>query len=146
MNFDVMDLPLVNALLNGTAMILLVIGWYFIKEGRWKAHRTTMIAAFSVSVLFLASYLTYHITRGGVTTPFGGEGAFIVTTYRIILFSHIVLAAIVPVLAIITLVRGLREKIAAHRKIARWTLPIWLYVSVTGVLVYLMLYVWFPAS
>ncbi len=145
MNFDVMDLPLLNAVLNGTAMVLLIVGFALIRQGKWIAHRNVMLAAFSVSVLFLASYVTYHVLKGGVTTPFGGEDPALVMTYRIILFSHIVLAAIVPFLAIITLVRGLREKIAAHRKIARWTLPIWLYVSVTGVLVYLMLYVWFPA-
>lgn len=145
MSFDVMDLPLLNAILNGTAMMLLILGFVLIRQGRWIAHRNVMLSAFSVSVLFLVSYVTYHVLKGGVTTPFGGEGAALVTTYRIILFTHIVLAAIVPFLAIITLVRGLRERIAAHRKIARWTLPIWLYVSITGVLVYLMLYVWFPA-
>jgi len=143
---DVMDLPTVNAVLNSIAAILLVIGFILIRQGRWKAHRTVMLAAFGTSVLFLASYLTYHYLRGGLSTPFGGEGALLVGTYRFILFSHIILAAIVPVLAIMTLSRGLRNRIPAHRRIARWTLPIWLYVSVTGVLVYLMLYVWFPDS
>ncbi len=140
-----MDLPMVNAILNSIAAVLLVIGFLLIRQGRWKAHRNVMLSAFAVSVLFLISYLTYHYLRGGLTTPFGGEGTVLVSTYRFILFSHIILAAIVPVLAIMTLSRGLRNRIPKHRSIARWTLPIWLYVSVTGVLVYLMLYVWYPA-
>lgn len=142
---EVMDLPGINATLNGIATILLVIGFYLIRRGRWKAHRNVMLAAFGMSVLFLISYLTYHYLRGGLTTPFGGEGAVLIGVYRFILFSHIILAALVPFLAIITLSRGLRNRVTAHRKIARWTLPIWLYVSITGVVVYLMLYVWYPA-
>ena len=95
-------------------------------------------------MLFLISYVTYHVLRGGMNTPFGGEG-MIRTVYFVILVTHIVLAAIVPVLAIITLRRGLAARFDPHRRIARWTLPIWLYVSVTGVLVYFMLYQWYPA-
>lgn len=140
-----MVLPKVNAILNGLATVLLIIGFSLIKRGKWKAHRNVMLGAFGVSVLFLASYVTYHALRGGLSTPFGGEGTFIVSLYRFILFSHITLAAVVPVLAIITLNRGLRKRYPAHKKIARWTYPIWVYVSVTGVLVYLFLYEWFPA-
>lgn len=144
-SFDVMILPRVNAILNGIATILLIIGFVLIRQGRWKAHRNVMLAAFGMSVLFLISYVTYHVLKGGISTPFGGEGALLVGIYRFILFSHILLAALVPILAIITLKRGLAKRFARHKKIARWTYPIWLYVSVTGVLVYLMLYEWFPA-
>lgn len=143
---DVMMLPRVNAILNSIATILLIVGFVFIKRGKWKAHRNTMLGAFSVSVLFLISYVTYHALRGGMNTPFGSEDAVIVGLYRFILFSHIILAAVVPVLAIMTLNRGLQKKYPKHKKIARWTYPIWLYVSVTGVLVYMMLYEWFPAT
>ena len=145
MGIDVMTLPKVNAILNGSATILLLIGFYLIRHGKWKAHRNVMLSAFGVSVLFLASYLTYHYLRGGVSTPFGGTGA-VRPLYFFILITHISLAATVPVLAVITLSRGLRKRYPRHKKIARWTYPIWLYVSVTGVLVYLMLYVWFPAQ
>ncbi|MCB0711652.1 MAG: DUF420 domain-containing protein [Ignavibacteriae bacterium] len=144
-SFDVMDLPRLNAILNGIATILLLLGFIMIRQGKWKAHRNIMLGAFSVSILFLISYVTYHALRGGVNTPFGGGGALLIGVYRFILFSHIALAAIVPFLAIITLKRGLSRKFDKHKKIARWTLPIWLYVSITGVLVYLMLYEWFPS-
>ena len=145
-DFDVMVLPRVNAVLNGTATILLLIGFTMIRQGRWKAHRNVMLSAFGVSILFLISYVTYHSLRGGMNTPFGGGGAFLVGLYRFILFSHIIFAAILPVLAIMTLYRGLQKHYDRHKKIARWTYPIWLYVSITGVLVYFMLYEWFPAS
>ena len=131
------DLPTVNAALNGPAAILLVIGWVLIRRRRIAAHRAVMIAAFSCSVLFLISYLTYHFQVGSV--KFQGAGA-VRTVYFTILLSHTVLAAAVPFLAVITLVRALRERFDRHRAIARWTLPIWLYVSVTGVAVYWMLY------
>jgi uncharacterized membrane protein YozB (DUF420 family) len=144
MNFDVMMLPAVNATLNAIAMVLLLIGFYFIKQKNWKAHRAMMISAFAVSTVFLISYLTYHYLRGGVSTPFGGEGA-VRSIYYCILITHIALAAVTPVLAIISLNRGLQKRYDRHRRIARWTFPIWLYVSVTGVIVYLMLYQWFPA-
>ena len=146
MEFDVMMLPRINAILNSIATVMLITGFVFIKRGKWKAHRNSMLAAFGISVLFLVSYVTYHALRGGMNTPFGGEGAFLVGLYRFILFSHIVLAAIVPFLAIITLHRGLQKRYVHHKKIARWTFPIWLYVSITGVIVYLMLYEWFPGS
>jgi len=145
MQFDVMMLPAVNATLNGIATVLLLIGFYKIRQKKWQEHRGWMIAAFATSVLFLISYIAYHTLRGGINTPFGGTG-MIAVVYKFILFSHIILAAAVPVLAIITLNRGLRNRFDRHRKIARWTFPIWLYVSVTGVVVYLMLYHWFPAA
>ena len=134
---ELTDLPTVNATLNGAAAILLVIGWVLIRRRRIAAHRAAMIAAFSCSVLFLISYLTYHFQVGSVR--FQGTGA-VRTVYFTILLTHTVLAAAVPFLAVITLIRALRERFDRHRAIARWTLPIWLYVSVTGVAVYWMLY------
>ncbi len=134
---SVADLPTVNATLNATSAVLLVTGYLLIRRRRIAAHRAVMIAAFSCSVLFLISYLTYHFQAGSV--PFQGTGG-VRTLYFTILLSHTVLAAAVPFLAVITLVRALRERFDRHRTIARWTLPIWLYVSVTGVVVYWMLY------
>jgi uncharacterized membrane protein YozB (DUF420 family) len=145
LDFDVMMLPALNATLNGLAAVLLLIGFYLIKQKKWKAHRAMMIAAFSVSVLFLISYLSYHYLRGGIATPFTGTGISR-PIYFTILISHTILAAVTPVLAIISLNRGLSRRFDKHRKIARWTFPIWLYVSVTGVLVYMMLYQWFPSA
>jgi uncharacterized membrane protein YozB (DUF420 family) len=131
------SLPAVNATLNGTAAVLLVTGYLLIRRRRIEAHRRVMIAAFVTSILFLISYLVYH-SRAGVTR-FPHEGV-LRTTYLTILTSHTILAAVVPVLAIITLNRALKQSFDRHRRIARWTLPIWLYVSVTGVVVYWMLY------
>ncbi len=134
---SVASLPALNAVLNGTAAVLLVTAYILIRQGKRDAHRRVMIAAFSVSTLFLISYLTYHFMAGVVYYQGTGLGRAI---YRTILTTHTILAAAVPVLAIITLRRGLKGWFARHRNIARWTLPIWLYVSVTGVVVYLMLY------
>ena len=131
------DLPKLNAVLNATAAVLLVCAYILIRRGRREAHKRVMLAAFTVSVLFLISYLTYHAQVGSVQYPHSGA---IRSIYLSILFTHTVLAAAVPVLAIITLRRGLRGNFVRHKAIARWTLPIWLYVSVTGVVVYLMLY------
>ena len=131
------DLPKLNAVLNATAAVLLVCAFILIRRGRREAHKRVMLAAFTVSVLFLISYLTYHAQVGSVRYPHSGA---IRSVYLSILFTHTVLAAAVPVLAIITLRRGLRGNFVRHKAIARWTLPIWLYVSVTGVVVYLMLY------
>jgi uncharacterized membrane protein YozB (DUF420 family) len=132
-----MTLPAFNALLNATAATLLVIGLALIRSGRKRAHKRVMIAAFGVSCVFLVSYLVYHYTAG--VTRFQGTGA-IRTMYLAILGTHTVLAAAVPFLAVITLWRGLKGRFDMHRRIARWTLPIWVYVSVTGVVVYWMLY------
>ncbi len=130
-------LPSVNALLNGTAAVLLVWGYTLIRRKRIAAHRRVMLTAFVVSCLFLVCYLVYHAQVGSVR--FQKTGA-IRTVYLSILATHTVLAAAVPVLAIITLRRALAARFDKHRRIARWTLPIWLYVSVTGVVVYVMLY------
>jgi putative membrane protein len=134
---SVQDLPALNAVLNGTAAVLLVTGYLLIRNGRRQAHKRVMITAFTVSTVFLISYLTYHALAGINYYP--GTG-LIRTVYLTILYTHTALAVTVPVLAIITLRRGLKGWFHRHRKIARWTLPIWLYVSVTGVVVYLMLY------
>jgi len=136
------DLPAVNATLNATAAGLLTTGFVLIRSGRKLAHRRVMLTAFTVSVLFLISYLTYHwylVAHNEGVLHYPHTGA-IRSVYLSILFTHTVLAATVPVLAIIALRRALKGKFDRHRAIARWTLPIWLYVSVTGVVVYLMLY------
>lgn len=130
-------LPTVNAFLNTLSAALLVAGWVLIRQRRIDAHRRVMLAAFTSSILFLVCYLVYHAQVGSKRFP--GTGT-IRTVYLSILASHTVLAAIVPVLAIVVLTLGLRGRYARHRRIARWTLPIWLYVSVTGVVVYWMLY------
>lgn len=131
------DLPTVNASLNAVAAVLLVVGWRLIRRGRVRAHRAVMLSAFGCSVLFLVSYLIYHYQVGSVR--FQGTGA-VRTVYFSVLLTHTVLAALVPFLAAVTLIRALRARFARHKAIARWTLPIWLYVSVTGVVVYVMLY------
>ncbi len=142
---DVHPLATVNALLNGLATVLLVVGFVLIKCRREDAHRRVMLAAFGVSVVFLICYLAYHVWPvGAKATPFSGSGA-VKTAYYAVLVSHIILAAAVPVLAIRTIYLGLRDRRAAHRRWARWTFPIWLYVSVTGVAIYLMLYHLYPA-
>lgn len=134
---DVHSLPAVNAILNGIAAVLLVIGYRLIRQKRINAHRRVMLTAFGVSVLFLICYLIYHFNAGVVYYKKTGALRAI---YLIILGTHTILATVTPVLAIITLRRGLRMDVLRHRAIARWTLPIWMYVSVTGVVVYLMLY------
>ncbi len=131
------NLPIVNATLNATATVLLLIAYYFIRQRKIQAHRRTMLTAFAVSCVFLVCYLVYHYNVGSV--KFDKPG-WVRTVYLLILFTHTVLAATVPFLAIITLRRGLKREDARHRKIARWTFPIWLYVSVTGVVVYVLLY------
>ena len=132
--------PVINASLNGASTILLLVGHRFIKKGRMTAHRATMITAVITSTLFLISYLYYHYHVGSVR--FQGTG-WSRPVYFTILISHVVLAAAIVPLVIITLSRALRERFDRHRAIARWTFPLWLYVSVTGVLVYFMLYHWF---
>ena len=131
------DLPALNASLNATAGVLLVIGYTLIRRGRVRQHRAVMIAACTVSALFLTSYVIYHANIG--SKPFPGRGP-VRLVYFTILITHVLLAAAVLPLAIITLSRGLRSRFERHVAIARWTFPIWLYVSVTGVIVYLMLY------
>jgi uncharacterized membrane protein YozB (DUF420 family) len=130
-----------NAVLNSIAAVLLVIGWVCIARRRWRAHRAAMVAAFVVSAVFLVSYLTYHALEGSV--PFRGQGA-VRPIYFSILISHVVLAAAVPVLALRMFFLAWKGRWDAHRRLGRVTMPIWLYVSVTGVVIYAMLYHLFP--
>ena len=131
------DLPAVNAVLNALSGVLLLAGYSLIRARRIEQHRVCMLAAFTASALFLVCYVVYHAQVGSV--PFTREG-FVRPLYFTILITHVTLAAAVPTLAIVTLSRALKGRFAQHRAIARWTLPIWLYVSVTGVLVYVLLY------
>lgn len=131
------DLPALNACLNASSAVLLFVGWRAIRAGDRERHRRCMLGAFTISVAFLASYVTYHALHG--STPFPGTGVAR-TAYLVMLATHVVLAAAVPPLALVTLWRALRGDFEKHRRIARITWPIWMYVSVTGVLVYLILY------
>lgn len=131
------DLPALNAALNTLSAVLLLAGYRFVRRREIARHRACMLAAFGVSTVFLASYLFYHSQVGSVRFP---DLGWLRTLYLGILLTHTVLAAAVPFLAIVTLVRALQRRFDRHRAIARWTLPIWLYVSVTGVVVYWMLY------
>ena len=133
----VSDLPALNATLNATSAVLLTTGWILIRRGRIAQHRAVMIAAVCTSILFLISYLIYHAQVGSVS--FTRQG-FVRPLYFTILITHVTLAVVTLPLAIVTLSRGLKARYPKHRAIARWTLPIWLYVSVTGVLVYVLLY------
>ncbi len=135
-------LPHLNALLNSASAVFLLAGWTFIRRLRIRAHRNCQISAVCTSTLFLASYLTYHYYHG--TTRFAGQG-IARPIYFTILISHTILAIVIVPLVLITLYRAIRGDFERHRKIARWTLPIWLYVSVTGVIVYLMLYQIYPS-
>lgn len=126
-----------NASLNGLSAILLTNGFFMIRRGNIAAHKRSMISAFVASSLFLISYVVYHIRVGNIL--FQGQG-WIRPVYFTLLISHIVLAIVILPLAIITLTRGLQSRFDKHRRIARWTLPLWLYVSVTGVIIYVMLY------
>jgi uncharacterized membrane protein YozB (DUF420 family) len=134
---SIADLPLVNATLNATSAILLATGYLLIRQRRIAQHRLCMLAAFVTSSLFLISYLVYHAHIG--SRPFPGHGA-IRYVYYTILVTHVALAAVILPMALITLSRALKRHFPRHKAIARWTLPLWLYVSVTGVIVYLMLY------
>lgn len=138
---DIHILPTVNALLNAISAAFLMCGYIFIRRRNIKAHKTCMICAVVASALFLACYSFYHANVGA--TKFAGTGG-VRTFYFAILLSHSVLALVIVPMVILTLFRALQGNFARHRAIARWTLPIWLYVSVTGVLIYLMLYHWFP--
>lgn len=131
------ELPAVNATLNAASGVLLLAGYVLIRARRIEEHRMCMLAAFGTSSAFLVCYLVYHAQVGSV--PFQRQG-FVRPLYFTILLTHVVLAAAIVPLALTTLSRGLKSRFAAHRAIARWTLPIWLYVSVTGVLVYVLLY------
>ncbi len=133
----VRDLPTLNAFLNATSAVLLLVGWTLIRRGNRGAHRRVMTAAFVCSALFLVSYLAYHAQVGSVRFP--GTGG-VRRLYLGILLTHTVLAAAVAPMAVTAFVLASKGRFATHRRLARWTLPIWLYVSVTGVVVYVMLY------
>ncbi len=133
----VTDLPALNASLNAISTVLLVTGYVFIRRGERQKHKACMIAALVTSTLFLTSYVIYHAQVGSV--PFKGTG-WIRTVYFAVLIPHVILAAAIVPPILITASRGLSAKYDKHRRIARWTLPLWLYVSITGVIVYLMLY------
>lgn len=145
---DLSFLPAVNASLNGLACVLLVVGYVLVRQRKLDAHRNVMLAAFATSGLFLVCYLAHYAWRasvkGGVHTAYHGQGV-IRTVYYLMLLSHILLAMAVPVLAIVLIRLGLKKRFDLHRRIARYALPIWLYVSVTGVLIYFMLYHFNPA-
>jgi uncharacterized membrane protein YozB (DUF420 family) len=132
---DVRDLPTLNAALNSAATVLLFLGWRRIKQNERQSHKLFMLAAFTTSILFLVSYLFYHAQVGSVRY----EGPFR-PLYLTILVTHVILAATVPVLAVLTIYRAWKGRFESHKKIARITFPIWMYVSVTGVVVYWMLY------
>ena len=134
---SISDLPALNATLNGTAALLLAAGYVLIRTGRQEAHKRCMLGALTASVLFLVSYVIYHANTG--SRPFPGTGPVRIV-YFTILITHVVLAVTIVPLALITANRGLRAHFDRHVRIARWTLPLWLYVSVTGVVIYLMLY------
>ncbi|KAB2660434.1 MAG: DUF420 domain-containing protein [Verrucomicrobia bacterium] len=135
------DLPLVNACLNGLSVIFLSVGFYMIRKGNKVAHRNAMISAFVTSSVFLASYLTYHIYWG--RTEFRNP-AWFRPIYLILLLTHTILAIVVVPMILISLSRAWRERWELHKKIARWTWPVWMYVSITGVVIYLLLYQIFP--
>jgi uncharacterized membrane protein YozB (DUF420 family) len=134
---QISDLPALNAMLNGLAAIFLTAGYVLIRRGRADLHKRCMLAALATSALFLTSYVIYHFNTG--SRPFPGQGTIRIV-YLAILITHVVLAAAILPMALITAARGLKGQYALHVRIARWTLPIWLYVSVTGVVIYLMLY------
>jgi putative membrane protein len=131
------DLPALNATLNGVATIFLLTGYVLIRRGQRTLHKRCMLAAMTVSALFLISYVIYHANVG--SRPFPGQG-FVRGIYFAILIPHVILAATILPLALVTTYRGLQSDFGRHRRIARWTFPIWVYVSVTGVVIYLMLY------
>ena len=133
----IQDLPALNATLNGLSAILLTTGYILIRRGRRDLHKQCMLAAVTTSALFLVSYVIYHLNTG--SRPFPGQGGIRVV-YFVILITHVILAAAILPLALTTTARGLLDQYDRHVRIARWTLPLWLYVSVTGVVIYLMLY------
>lgn len=143
------DLPALNAGLNATSAVFLALGFVFIKRQNKIAHRNCMMAAFCTSVIFLGCYLTYHYllrqATGQSGTPFQGQG-WVRPVYFFILITHVILATVIVPLIFITLNRAWKERFELHKKIARWTWPLWMYVSVTGVIVYVMLYHLYPAK
>lgn len=145
MTLDLSTLPTLNAFLNSASAALLATGYVYIRRGNRIAHRNCMIGAFLTSTVFLASYLTYHFSKTLGPTKFQGEG-FVRPLYFVILITHTILAVVIVPMVFITLSRALKQRFDRHGRIARWTLPLWMYVSVTGVVVYLMLYRLYPAQ
>ena len=139
------DLPAVNASLNLVSTIFISCGWYLIRRGHWRRHIACMITAVFSSTLFLVGYIVYHVHVGERSTHFAAQG-IVRHLYFAMLISHILLAFVTLPLVILTLIPVFRRRWDRHTRIARWTMPIWLYVSVTGVLVYLMVYKWFPPA
>jgi uncharacterized membrane protein YozB (DUF420 family) len=135
------DLPAINASLNFASTVFIAFGWYWIRRDHWRRHVACMVTAIISSTLFLAGYITYHVHVGEKSSGFTGWVAWI---YFPMLISHVLLAFVTLPLVIITLIPVFQRRWDRHRRIGRWTMPIWLYVSVTGVLVYFMLYKWFP--
>jgi putative membrane protein len=135
-------LPAVDATLNAASAVFLALGFFFVRKKNIRAHKTCMLSAFATSTIFLICYLTYHYFHG--TTHFRGQGV-VRDFYFVLLGSHTVLAALIVPLALATLYRAWRRRFPEHKRIARWTLPLWLYVSVTGVLIYWMLYYLYPS-
>ena len=142
---SIQDIPALNACLNGLATILMTAGFIFIKSGNKAAHRKMMLSAGAVSAIFLIGYVGHKILVKGVHTPFGGEGA-IRTVYYVMLITHILLAISIAYLVPRTFWLAIQGEFERHKKWARWTFPIWYYVSVTGVLVYFFLYQWWPSA
>jgi uncharacterized membrane protein YozB (DUF420 family) len=140
---SIRDLPALNASLNLVSTVFISMGWYLIRRGAWRRHMACMIMAVISSTFFLVGYIVYHAHVGEKSTHFAA-GGLIAWIYFPMLISHVLLAFVTLPLVIVTLVQVFRRRWDRHRRIARWTIPIWLYVSVTGVLVYLMLYKWFP--
>jgi len=136
--------PPLNASLNALSGVFLVVAFLYIRRKDVARHRRFMLAACGTSALFLISYVTYHTVRGGVVTKFAGEGIWR-SLYLAILGTHTILATVILPLVLITVWRGLKMQVPQHRRVARWTFPLWMYVSVTGVLVYFFLYHWFPS-
>jgi uncharacterized membrane protein YozB (DUF420 family) len=136
--------PPLNASLNALSGVFLLIGYVLIRQKRIQLHKRFMLAACTSSVLFLICYVTYHTIRGGVVSKFAGTG-FWRTFYLSMLASHTILAVVILPLAIVSVYNGLKMRVPQHRRVARWTFPLWMYVSVTGVLVYFFLYHWFPS-
>jgi putative membrane protein len=136
--------PILNASLNALSGLFLLIAYVFIRRRRIELHKRFMLAACTTSILFLICYVTYHSLRHGVVTRFAGTGGWR-TFYLAMLTSHTILAVVIVPLAIYTVLNGLRMRVPQHRRVARWTFPLWMYVSITGVLVYFFLYQWFPS-
>jgi uncharacterized membrane protein YozB (DUF420 family) len=137
--------PPLNASLNALSGVFLLIAYVHIRRKRIAQHRRFMLAACFTSLAFLVCYVTYHALRGGVVTRFAGTGA-VRTFYLTMLATHTILAIVIVPLAILSVVNGLKMRVPQHRRVAKWTFPLWLYVSVTGVLVYFFLYQWYPST